>query len=903
MLLPIISSRPKRKKENEDGLKDSYNGGGLIASPSARYGARSYSSKTEYPSAEPGTGDIGMEGYYVKPKSYGKPFYRRPSVPVKKDEEKTDVKETESDVFDKPQSAGGLTVKPASGISKQSSAQDSQEDTQAKEPEEIAAPKESGRVKTVTEKSYAASSAPVQTPVKIAPQTAQIQTAPSVQNPVAPQTAAERDQTSAPSIQKNMPESVLKDTSEKTKEERSENAHGGTGGSFTVNARDAETRAKLKTGYRPEKYSKYNVWNHYDRVFALASLSSLTEEEKREAREILKILDWKNTPSSEDMHKWKNVYTALSEKATAAPTVQNQNYTPQKTTAGEPESESERVIKGGLVNYDRIAEEEKDGEKTSDKESAAEPYSKTTANATDKDKSLSTQEATEIINYSGAIEMCNKELGNIRTRKNEIQKEISDIVRKTGNEYLDSVDARKTKGGMKAYEEAVAERTKDLRKELESLNVKEKVLSEFMKLLEEMQSKKEKADKWNSFDPEKAMARFEELQYELENNSEKYDVTEEVKMRDEYRRLYADLVLFSTYKRKEFYAKERAGNEFKDMLTDGEAVRRINELNDLRKILLYYFNNHRYSGDADTAKNKCDEVQKKLDYYGIKKEQLRYMDADDIRMVVYLYSHGKEPGVGQYLNDMQAIFNYRQGEEEAYRLLNTKGLKGVADRTKFAWAAGVEQAITDLGTTFSDKSKPQSAVPKDKSYTYHANDILAEGISGKKGIGKFEIYLYNAAYDLGKDTPSLLVKALAKGLGLSAVGADLVANSLSSLQKFGGEYNKGLLKGASHEQAQAYAAAEAGLAFALDSLLDDEVIKKIAPEDLIRKVIPYAENSITEFLLKKSHKFGKEMTKDMFEEAFSKAIKELLIGDKLNDPDFEKIADKAFTKALEELLK
>ena len=36
-----------------------------------------------------------MEGYYVKPKSYGKAVYRRPSVPVKKDEEKTDVKETE----------------------------------------------------------------------------------------------------------------------------------------------------------------------------------------------------------------------------------------------------------------------------------------------------------------------------------------------------------------------------------------------------------------------------------------------------------------------------------------------------------------------------------------------------------------------------------------------------------------------------------------------------------------------------------------------------------------------------------------------------------------------------------------------------------------------------------------
>ncbi|MBQ7624489.1 MAG: hypothetical protein IJS65_04360 [Clostridia bacterium] len=83
MFLPSIGTRPKKKKEDEYGLKDSYNGGGLIAAPSARYGARSYSSKTEYPSAEPGTGDIGMEGYYVKPKSYGKSVYK-PGTPVRK---------------------------------------------------------------------------------------------------------------------------------------------------------------------------------------------------------------------------------------------------------------------------------------------------------------------------------------------------------------------------------------------------------------------------------------------------------------------------------------------------------------------------------------------------------------------------------------------------------------------------------------------------------------------------------------------------------------------------------------------------------------------------------------------------------------------------------------------------
>ena len=263
-----------------------------------------------------------------------------------------------------------------------------------------------------------------------------------------------------------------------------------------------------------------------------------------------------------------------------------------------------------------------------------------------------------------------------------------------------------------------------------------------------------------------------------------------------------------------------------------------------------------------------------------------YMDENEVDVYNYLLAKEGKERAQQYLDSLEDQLNRRAGTGMAQNIMGIDNdILRVVTQGTFGLTAGLDQWASGTRQFFTDEQLPTSP-------TQYAN---AEIYNSLDGLGQ---NLYTATNVIGNMAPSILVSAVAGGMGVPlklAQGAGALTMGVSAA---GNAYADALDKGYEKGQARTYStlvgAAEGGLQYLMGGI---GKLGGVGTEKIMSKVA-MIDNS----LLRISAKLGVDLLGEVAEEELQNflepALRSIIFGEDYDMPTIDELLETAIVTAI-----
>lgn len=263
-----------------------------------------------------------------------------------------------------------------------------------------------------------------------------------------------------------------------------------------------------------------------------------------------------------------------------------------------------------------------------------------------------------------------------------------------------------------------------------------------------------------------------------------------------------------------------------------------------------------------------------------------YMDENEVDVYNYLLAKEGKERAQEYLNSLEDQLNRRAGTGMAQNIMGIDNdILRVVTQGTFGLTAGLDQWASGTRQFFTDEQLPTSP-------TQYANAEIYNSLDG------FGQNLYTATNVIGNMAPSILVSAVAGGLGVPlklAQGAGALTMGVSAA---GNAYADALDKGYEKGQARTYStlvgAAEGGLQYLMGGI---GKLGGVGTEKIMSKVA-MIDNS----LLRISAKLGVDLLGEVAEEELQNflepALRSIIFGEDYDMPTIDELLETAIVTAI-----
>ena len=263
-----------------------------------------------------------------------------------------------------------------------------------------------------------------------------------------------------------------------------------------------------------------------------------------------------------------------------------------------------------------------------------------------------------------------------------------------------------------------------------------------------------------------------------------------------------------------------------------------------------------------------------------------YMDENEVDVYNYLLAKEGKERAQQYLDSLEDQLNRRAGTGMAQNIMGIDNdILRVVTQGTFGLTAGLDQWASGTRQFFTDEQLPTSP-------TQYANAEIYNSLDG------FGQNLYTATNVIGNMAPSILVSAVAGGLGVPlklAQGAGALTMGVSAA---GNAYADALDKGYEKGQARTYStlvgAAEGGLQYLMGGI---GKLGGVGTEKIMSKVA-MIDNS----LLRISAKLGVDLLGEVAEEELQNflepALRSIIFGEDYDMPTIDELLETAIVTAI-----
>ena len=263
-----------------------------------------------------------------------------------------------------------------------------------------------------------------------------------------------------------------------------------------------------------------------------------------------------------------------------------------------------------------------------------------------------------------------------------------------------------------------------------------------------------------------------------------------------------------------------------------------------------------------------------------------YMDENEVDVYNYLLAKEGKERAQEYLDSLEDQLNRRAGTGMAQNIMGIDNdILRVVTQGTFGLTAGLDQWASGTRQFFTDEQLPTSP-------TQYANAEIYNSLDG------FGQNLYTATNVIGNMAPSILVSAVAGGLGVPlklAQGAGALTMGVSAA---GNAYADALDKGYEKGQARTYStlvgAAEGGLQYLMGGI---GKLGGVGTEKIMSKVA-MIDNS----LLRISAKLGVDLLGEVAEEELQNflepALRSIIFGEDYDMPTIDELLETAIVTAI-----